>query len=299
MGNCGVGHCWDMEYSLPRRTYRTSVYDSTRWDRFGPRSDDIVISTPPKSGTTWVQRITGCLVFGSAALPGPLRKVSPWLEARHVDVDTVLVELEAQEHRRFLKTHLPADGLPPLPCTVSYLVVFRDLRDVALSFYHHMATTGVHGPLPEDPRVFWRAFFSGEPMGRDGGLGLERFTGHLRSWWPLRHDPGVLLLHYQNLLDDLPGEMRRVAAHLGTDIPEQLWPELVAACRFETMRAESELVSPTLGPGPQEAWFFHRGTSGQWRETVGGEDLELYDRAVAGALPSDLRHWLEHAGPLD
>jgi aryl sulfotransferase len=278
-----------------RRTYRTPIYDSTRWDRFRPRADDIIITTPPKSGTTWLQRITACLVFGSTRLPGPLSAVSPWLEFRHddLDLDTLLAGLEAQRHRRFLKTHLPADGLPPLPGTVSYLAVFRDLRDVALSFHHHMLMTGVHGPLPSDPRAFWRAFFSGEPTGRGGGITLERFTRHLTTWWERRDEPRVLLLHYQDLLDDLESQMRRVAAHLGVDVPAAAWPELVAACRFESMRAESATVLPALGSARRGPWFFHRGTSGQWRETVSAGDVEAYERAAARHLPADLRTWLE------
>jgi aryl sulfotransferase len=281
------------------RTYRTPIYDSTRWARFRPRPDDIIIATPPKSGTTWMQRITACLVFGGTALPGPLREVSPWLEFRHEDpgLNATLARLEAQHHRRFLKTHLPADGLPSLPPTLSYLVVVRDLRDAVLSFHHHMVTTGVHGPLPHDPRAFWRAFFSGEPMGRGGGITLERFTGHLTSWWPLRHEPRVLFVHFQDLLDDLPGQMRRVAAHLGVAVAAEHWPELIAACRFGAMRADAARVLPALGSGEAGPWFFHRGTSGQWRGVVTDEDLELYDRAVRRRIPDELRRWLEGDHP--
>ncbi|MEH6372863.1 sulfotransferase domain-containing protein [Streptomyces sp. KLMMK] len=277
--------------------------DSTRWDRFRPRPDDIVITTPPKCGTTWMQRITACLVFGHTGLPGPLRSVSPWLEHLRAedDPDTVLARLEAQEHRRFVKSHLPSDGLPPLPGTVSYLVVFRDLRDVALSYHHHMRRTGVHGPLPSDPRAFWRALFSGEPMGRGGAVHLERFTSHMLSWWELRHESGVFLLHYQNLLDDLEGQMRHVATCLGLDLPEEAWPELVAACRFEAMRADSTHLAPVAreaqGGAESGAWFFHRGVSGQWQETITAEDVKLYEQAVRD-FPPGLRHWLEHAGPL-
>jgi aryl sulfotransferase len=284
-----------MDCHPQRRAYRTPIFDSTRWDRFRPRPDDIIIATPPKCGTTWLQRITACLVLGGTELPGPMRDVSPWLEFRHDDrdLDAILARLDAQQHRRFLKTHLPADGLPPLPRTVSYLVGFRDLRDVALSFHHHMLNTGVHGPLPSDPRAFWRGFFSGEPMGRGGGITLERFTAHLTSWWERRHEPRVLLLHYQDLLDDLPGQMRRVAAHLGTDVPAADWPDMVAACRFEAMRADTDRVLPALGSPLGGPWFFHCGTSGQWRGMVTDADLALYERAAARALPAELRAWLE------
>src|SRR5215217_3232741 len=46
-----------------QRVYRTWVVDSTRWDRYRPRPEDVVIATYPKCGTTWMQRIVDLLVF--------------------------------------------------------------------------------------------------------------------------------------------------------------------------------------------------------------------------------------------
>ena len=38
---------------------------------------------------------------------------------------------------------------------------------------------------------------------------------HLSDAWGRRHDPNVVLLHYDDLLADLDGAMRRLAAQLG------------------------------------------------------------------------------------
>ena len=96
----------------PSRVYRTWGMDSRRWDGFRPRRDDIVIATYPKCGTTWMQRIVSLLVFRDPA-PIRLMDVSPWLDCRFVEpVEATLARLEATRHRRFIKSHLPADGLP-------------------------------------------------------------------------------------------------------------------------------------------------------------------------------------------
>jgi len=54
--------------------------DSARWERFRFRPDDVVISTPSKCGTTWMQKIVGMLVLDRVDLGAPLSTVSPWLD---------------------------------------------------------------------------------------------------------------------------------------------------------------------------------------------------------------------------
>ena len=98
----------------PERTreYRNHHLDSTRWDRFVPRDDDIVVTTAYKAGTTWTQRIVAALVFGGRPLPASLGELSPWIDARFFEpIDPMLERVEAQHHRRFVKSHLAADGL--------------------------------------------------------------------------------------------------------------------------------------------------------------------------------------------
>ena len=59
-----------------RREYRSYIFDSRNWDRFAPRSGDVVISTSYKSGTTWMQNIVVRLVYGWGEVPA-VSAVSP------------------------------------------------------------------------------------------------------------------------------------------------------------------------------------------------------------------------------
>ena len=67
--------------------YRNRVHDSVRWRGFVLRPGDIVLSTPPKCGTTWLQMICALLVLQEPVLTQPLSVLSPWLDmlsrARH------------------------------------------------------------------------------------------------------------------------------------------------------------------------------------------------------------------------
>src|SRR5215217_9674384 len=125
-----------VDSQAPRTRYRSIVADSARWDGFVFRPGDVVISTPPKCGTTWTQMLCALLIFDGPAFPAPLDLVSPWLDMYNRPLTEVMAALAAQTHRRFIKTHTPLDGLPLHP-DVTYLVVGRDPRDVAISMEHH------------------------------------------------------------------------------------------------------------------------------------------------------------------
>ena len=76
------------------------------------------------------------------ARPGPvvLRETSPWIDVRfYGPIDPVLADLEAQTHRHFVKSHLPADGLPYFS-HVKYLVVGRGTRDVFMSLWNRYSS---------------------------------------------------------------------------------------------------------------------------------------------------------------
>src|SRR5438874_2514234 len=119
------------------RRYRSVLVDSLRWDGFEFRDDDIVISTPSKCGTTWMQMICALLIFGDANLPRPLTQLSPWLDLQTETISKVFAALAAQRHRRFIKSHTPLDGLP-FDERVTYICVGRDPRDAAISQDNHL-----------------------------------------------------------------------------------------------------------------------------------------------------------------
>jgi aryl sulfotransferase len=110
----------------PRRAYHNHHIVTANWEGFVPRDDDIVIATPAKGGTTWTQAIIANLLFPDG-LPAPPSDLSPWVDFARRPVAEVHALLAGQTHRRFIKTHLPADGLP-LFAAVKYVVVVRDGR---------------------------------------------------------------------------------------------------------------------------------------------------------------------------
>jgi aryl sulfotransferase len=122
---------------------------------------------------------------------------------------------------------------------------------------------------------------------------LPGFLAHLSDAWTRRDEPNVLLVHYDDLLADLPGQMRLLADRLGIDVPEESWPALTAAATFERMRDRADqIVQTPPGLVTDVAAFFRRGTSGAWRDILSDDELAGYYQRTARLLPADLLRWL-------
>src|ERR1700722_6761484 len=261
--------------------------DSARWSGFPCRDGDIVISTRSKSGTTWMQMICALLVFQTPRLPAPLGELSPWLEWQTVPREELFARLAAQPHRRFIKTHTPLDGIPLDP-RATYIVTARHPLDMAVSLYHQgsnidrarMGGLPGHPGPPGPPRPPLREWLLGW-IGRDSDPrermdSLPGVMWHLSDAWARRQDPNVLLVHYDELSADLDGQMRRLAARLGTAAPGPSWPALVQAATFEQMRASAERNVSAGGILKSSAAFFRRGTSGAGREILTDDEMARY-----------------------
>jgi hypothetical protein len=300
-----------------RSQYTNFVWNSDRWEGFAFRPDDIVISTAAKCGTTWMQMLCALLLFRTPDLPAPLAQLSPWLDMNTRPLDDVLAGLEAQTHRRFIKTHTPLRALP-WDDRVTYLHVGRDPRDVALSWDNHVANVdmgrfvearagavglddladlGIDGlptPPPDDPVARFWAWVEGDGVS-DAPSDLERAVHHSRTFWERRDAPTVHLFHYSDLRADLADQMARLADALGVDPPTD---ELVDAARFESMKARAtELVPNSDTPfWVSSDKFFDKARSGDWRQLIGDEGLPRYEAALHAITDdAELAAWL-HGG---
>lgn len=275
-------------------------FDSTMWNGFAFRDDDVVIASYAKSGTTWLQQIVAQMIF-DGQVAGPVGEMSPWVDLRVPPREVKLPALEAQTHRRFMKTHLPVDALTFSP-RAKYIYIGRDGRDVVWSLYNHHknANAAWYGALNESPGLVGEKITPPTtdvvPYFRD----WLAFDGHpfwslwdnLRTWWAIRGIDNVLMVHYADLKRDMPGEMRRIARFL--DLDPQNWPAILEHCSFDYMKANAAASAPLGGAfweGGAET-FIHKGTNGRWQGQLTASDITAYETRALAELGPDCAAWL-------
>jgi aryl sulfotransferase len=297
-----------VEWPKKTREIVNAICDSTRWNGFEFRDGDIVIDTSGKTGSTWTQQIVGQLVLGGADGFGPA--MSPWIDHRIFPMEAMLGMLQAQTHRRFLKSHLPVDALVISP-KAKYIYVARDACDAVWSMYNHAAnftqaaldhynnSPGRVGPpvvrVPADVRDFYLGFLKcgGMPM-LEGGQAPWPFWSHVQGWWDARGLPNVLLVHYAGLKGDLPGEVRRIADFLGIAIDETVLPKMLEHCSLQYMREQARTVDAfdIMFEGGADT-FINKGTNGRWKDVLTPEEIAMADEAAAANLTPECAHWLK------
>ena len=242
-----------IEWPEKKRELHNHHFDSTVWNDFVFRDDDVVIANYSKGGSTWMQQILAQLVFEGAD-DVKLADVTWWVDMRVPPKEVKLARLEAQQHRRFVKTHLPLDALVFSP-RAKYIYLGRDGRDVAWSLFNHHINAnqgwydsvnkppGLVGPplgppTSDDPVQYFRDWLDGD------GQPFWSFWDNVRTWWPARLLPNVHMLHFRQLKADLEGEIRRIADFLDIELDDDVWPRVFEHCSFEYMKANADEVAP-------------------------------------------------------
>ena len=259
-----------------------------------------------------MQNIVGMLVLDRVVLGAPISMLSPWLDMLIRTDEEVFGLLDAQQHRRWIKTHTPLDGLPLHP-TVTYIAVIRHPLDVALSDRDHranvderravelrVAAVGAPDPSsareaePHDVAAYLRWFIDNDaPPTGSGPNGLADFCQQVLTYWAKRNAPNVHLFHYHDLWENLAEEMRRVASALGITVNEARWPEFVEAATLDAMRSRAADTAPEahLAFWRDANNFFRSGGLRDWASFLTESDIAHFHERLA-EMSRDATPWV-------
>ncbi len=212
--------------------------------RYRPTEEDVFVATQMKCGTTWMlQLVYEVLMRGEGDLSdsghGHLSAVSPWIECFN-GVDMPDAPLIGAERKRIIKTHLPA-SLCPYGEDARYIYVTRHpvscFRSTA-EFYESVA-----GPMTPDTNTLLDWFCS-------DAMWWGSWPDHVAGFWEWsQRRSNVLFVHFEEMKDDLPEVVRRVAAFLGVALSAEELERVVEKCGFQYMKEREgvfEMTPPTF-----------------------------------------------------
>lgn len=232
---------------------RPDIQQNISW-----RSGDIVVSVPPKSGTTWTMNIVYQLLNGGTADFRDIYEEVPWIEflpGPDAGIDTVLERIDRMptERPRVFKSH-SAPPMLPYGEDVRYVVVARNPEEAVVSFFPFLAKhseewNALWGMPPG--ALTWPDFptFYAEMIAP--GMHRGAFFDFANAWWSYRDRVNVLFLHFSEMKADHEGSIRRIADFLGIAPAPDEWARMLEYTSFDWMkRHEDKFEAITAGTIP-------------------------------------------------
>lgn len=236
---------------------------------YGERESDIYISSYSRSGTTWTQLLLYQLTTSGAMDFEHLFDVSPWLY-----YSALRNELPAQPPEpRILKTHDAYDFFAPAT-KGRFIFVYRDGKDVLVSFYHHKINVkGYTGSFAQH----FKEFIHNEDY---------NWFYHLRDWAENKNNLPILYIRYESLKQDFDNTVQRIVEFCDLKIDTSILQRSKERTQFAFMKQHAS----QLGPKPEHVYcsktggytvkdpsaFIRKGSIGEGEQILTPEQKQIY-----------------------
>ncbi|KAM4814120.1 sulfotransferase 1A1-like [Urocitellus parryii] len=243
--------------------------------------DDLLISSYPKSGCTWVTEIME-MIYQDGNLEkcqrAPIYERVPTLELKWPGLSTGMDILKDTPAPRLLRTHLQLALLPQsfLDQKVKVIYVARNAKDVAVSFYNFYKMAKGH-PEPGTWDNFLEKFM-------DGQVSFGSWYQHVLEWGKLSRTHPVLYLFYEDLKENPKREIKKILEFLGRSLSEEMVDHIVQHTSFEEMKKNpmtnyttmpTEIMDHNISP------FMRKGIVGDWKSVFTVAQNEHFDAHYA------------------
>lgn len=223
-------------------TSRSEEFKAAAFASYSPSSDDVVVATYPKCGTTWTMQIAYQLGYlGDAALEH-IDSVVTWPDKliplpENPDLGDRGYLADSPTGLKVIKSHLEAEFVP-VDSDARFVSIIRDPKDALVSIFHF--ENGFNqllfgGSVPLD--VYVDTFMTDRFI-------YQQWPSFIDSWWKLRERENVLVMLYEDMRADGAAAVRTIADFLGIDLDDAQFDSIVEKSSFAWMKEHSHLFDP-------------------------------------------------------
>lgn len=248
----------------------------------------VLIASYPKSGTTWTQNIVVQLLAKKNRVQfSHISEFAPFYEVdKHWETvvssdgsESLCIKQKFRENhcllgRRVFNTHLRWNMLPHGE-NYKHIYVCRRGKDVAMSFYQHLSNQ------IEDN--FEGSFHEFVEEWCSGTLPYGKWTTHVEEWYAASQhsENNICMLYYEDMLEDLPTALKKLASYLSIDISEAELAELVPKLTFDGMKAELSKFQPVSVQWKDGFQFLRHGVIGDGSSAFQAAEMNAFERMVS------------------
>ncbi|KAJ8363868.1 hypothetical protein SKAU_G00126990 [Synaphobranchus kaupii] len=243
------------------------------FEEFTFRTDDIIIVTYPKSGTTWTQEIVPLIQNEgdmASVLTLPNWDRVPWLEEKRA----LELNLDQRPSPRIFASHIHYSMMPKSFYKVKPKVIYvmRNPKDVfTSSFHYHGMVSYLVNPGTVDE--FLAKFLSGQVM-------YGSWFEHVKGWLNAEDQDPCPFLTSCLLPCDLKESVSKIAHFMGKSLSEEVSAKIADHCRFKNMK-QNKMSNYSLVPeeimDQKKSEFLRKGIIGDWKNFFTDAQTECFD----------------------
>ncbi|MTI88128.1 MAG: sulfotransferase domain-containing protein [Balneolaceae bacterium] len=230
----------------------------------------------PKSGTTWLENML-------ASYPGYTKNMLPEvIKFEYKNRGTHFLEIrkewfrELSETLTVLKLHCYGslnNKLILQELNLPYIIIFRDLRDVAVSHTFYVKNTW-HHPEHSD----YKDLSIQEGLEHFSRTLLPGFKKWIYSWFEEENNTHSLFIRYEDLKNQTFEIMKKVVAHYDLPDDNQLLKEIIESNSFKAKTGGRERGEENSSS------FYRKGSSGDWKNHFTNELKEKFKKEIGKLL---------------
>ncbi|XP_076451786.1 sulfotransferase 6B1-like isoform X2 [Babylonia areolata] len=232
------------------------------------RDDDIILCSYPKTGCHWLWEMARLLRAGTTEVEA-VEKEKYMVEFTHQD------ELLKLPPKRIFNTHVFFRQLPQKvqDGKVKILFIYRNPKDVAVSFYNHHRKLTEYEYQGEFADHFTELFLKGKTDYGD-------FFTYTRDWERVmdsRPNLPIFVLSYEELQADTFNKAKELAKFLGSSADDDIIRDIVDKCSFGSMQErKGKEWTDVYG----EPVMYRKGKVGDWKNWFTVAQSEMMDQLI-------------------
>ena len=253
-----------------------------------------------KTGTTWMREIVWCIMNKCnieeakktllneripfidmavlAAFAGNIEKELGMSSEKWLD------KIESLPSLKILKSHLPFDLLPPrLLDECKIIMCMRNPKDTVVSAFHHEKLLKMFG-FNGNFQTYFDLFLKNLPC-------YSSYFEYTVEAWKRKDHPNMCIVFYEEMKEDLPAVIKKVAKFLGKELTADQIQALCEHVSFKEMKknicVNNEAIRKVAFVPGSEGSFIRKGEVGDWRNYF-TEDMNERMDAVIDSYFSDI-----------
>jgi hypothetical protein len=226
----------------------------------------------PKSGTTWLENMLALYPGATPILPPQVtsHEMKYKSSCEYDFPENIFEPLKKGIFVIKMHSHGSLHNVRILRANnIRYCILYRDLRDAAVSHYFYVRSTPWHPEYPE-----YRNLEVKEGLKHFCATRLEEWARWIKSWRVNRDKKNSFEITYEEMVSNAFQAFQRVARFFCLDDSRDVVLRIIDRNRFSTMK---KIEGPTGG-------FFRKGISGDWKNYFDNEIGDLFKNKAGNLL---------------